>query len=84
MGIMPWYLPFSHLIPSMLVIYCEQDDYGPVPGGGVETGAKGVQAVVLTGHGECGSDTDGGSGGKTYRGGGLYLWYRYGDRISWW
>ena len=84
MGIMPWCLPFSHLIPSMLVIYCDQANYGPVPGGGVETGAKGVQAVVLTGHGECGSDTDGGSGGGTYGGEGLYLWDGDRDRISWW
>ena len=43
MGIIPWYLPFLHLIPSILVIYYNQADYGPVPGGGVVTGAKGVQ-----------------------------------------
>ena len=47
MGIMPWYLPFLHLIPSILVIYCDQANYGTVPGVGVETRAKGVQAVVV-------------------------------------
>ena len=30
-------------------VYCNQAHYGPVSGGGVETGAKGVQAVVVTG-----------------------------------
>ena len=57
---MPWYLPFSHFIPSILVIYCNHADYGPVPGRGVETGAKGDQSVVVTGQGGCGRDADGG------------------------
>ena len=71
MGIMPWYLPFLHLIPSILVIYCDQADYGPVPGGGVENGAKGVQAVVVTGKGGRGRDADKGSGGGTDGWGGI-------------
>ena len=58
MGIMPWYLQFSHFIPSILVIYCDQDDYGPVTGGGVENGAKGVQEVVVTGQVGCGRYVD--------------------------
>ena len=56
MGIIPWYLPFSHLIPSILVIYSDRADYGPVPDGGVETRSKGVQAVVVTVQGGCGRD----------------------------
>ena len=71
MGIMPWYLPFSHLIPSILVIYCDQADYKPVPGGGVENGAKGVQAVVVTGKGGRGRDADKGYGGGTDGWGGI-------------
>ena len=43
MGIMPWYLLFSQLIPSILVKYCYHDDYGHVPESGVDTGDKGVQ-----------------------------------------
>ena len=62
---MTWYLPFSHLIPITLIIYCDKADYGIVPGGRVETGAKGVQAVVVTGQGGCGRDADGGVGGGT-------------------
>ena len=58
MGIMPWYLPFLHLIPSILVINCNKADYGPVPGGGVETKAKGVQEVVVTEQGGCGREED--------------------------
>ena len=65
MGFMPWYLPFSHLIPIILIIYCDKADYGPVPGGGVETGAKGVQSVAVTGQVGCGRDADGRSGGGT-------------------
>ena len=56
---------FSHLIPSILVIYCNKADYGLVPGGGVETRAKDVQAVMVTGQGGCGRDADGGVGGGT-------------------
>ena len=77
MGIIPWYLPFLHFIPSILVIYCNQDDYGPVPGGRVDTGAKGFQSVVVTGKGLCGRDADGGSGSRTYGGGGVYIWDSY-------
>ena len=84
MGIMPWYLPFSHFIPSILVIYCDQADYGTVPGGVVETGAKGVQEVVVTGKGGCGRDTDCGSGGRTDGGGIVYIWDGDGDIISRW
>ena len=38
---------------------------GPVPGGRVETGAKGIQLVVVTTQGGRGRDADGGSGGRT-------------------
>ena len=78
MGIIPWYLPFSHFIPSILVIYYDHADYGTVPYVGVETGAKGVQSVVLTGQGGCGRDADCGSGGGIDRGGGVYIWDGYG------
>ena len=37
--------------------------------GGAEAGVKGDQAVVGSGRIECGGDTDGGSGGRTDRGG---------------
>ena len=84
MGIIPWYLPFSYLIPSILVIYCDQDDYGPVPGGGVETGAKGVQAVVVIGQGGFGRDAYGGLGGGTDGGGGVYIWDGERYRLSQW
>ena len=79
---MPWYLPFSNFIPSILVIYCNQANYGPVPSGGVETGAKGVQAMVGTGTGWCGRDADGGLGGGIYWDGRAYIWDVDGYRIS--
>ena len=54
-------------------------------GGGEETAAKGVQAVVGAVQGGCGGDADDGRGGETDRGGGG------GDRrdgdgyiLSWW
>ena len=65
MGIMPWYLPFLNLIPSILVIDCDQDNYGTLPSSGVETIAKFVQAVVVTEQAGCGRDWDDGSGGGT-------------------
>ena len=68
---MPWCLLFSNFIPSILVIYCNQADYGPVTGGGMDTGSKGVQAVVVTGQGICGRDGDRGSGGGIDGGGGV-------------
>ena len=43
MGIIPWYLLFSQLIPNIFVSYFYHDDYGPVPESGVDTGDKGVQ-----------------------------------------
>ena len=84
MGIMPWYIPFLHLIPSILVIYCNQADYGYVPGGGVETKAKDFQEVMVTGQGECGRDADDSSGGRTDRSKGVCIWDGEGYRISWW
>ena len=50
-------------------VYFDQAHYGPVSGGGAETGAKGVLAVVVTGRGGCGGGADGGLGGETDRGG---------------
>ena len=57
---MPWYPPFSYIIPSILVIYFYQAGYGPVPEGRVETGSKGVHTVVVTGQGGLGRYADGG------------------------
>ena len=84
MVIMPWYLPFSHFIPSILVIYCDRDGYCPEPGGGVETGAKGVQLVMGTGRGGYERFADSGSGCGTDGGGGVYIWDGEGDRLSRW
>ena len=53
-------------------------------GGGADTGANGVQAVVLTGRGGCGRDANGGSGGGTDVGGGGDGWYGYGYGLNWW
>ena len=47
--------------------HCKQGCYGPVPGGGAETRATGIQAVMLKGRGECEGDADGGSGGRNAR-----------------
>ena len=46
-------------------VYCDKSYYGPISGGGLEAGFKGVQAVVRTGQGGCGGYSDGGSGGGT-------------------
>ena len=40
--------------------------------------------MVLTGQFGCGRDKDGLSGGGTDRWGGVYIWDRDGDRLSWW
>ena len=40
MGIMPWYLPFSHFNPIILGIYCEQADCGPVPASSTQDSAS--------------------------------------------
>ena len=39
----------------------------------METKAKGVQSVVVTGQGGCVRDADCGSGGGIDRGGGVYI-----------
>ena len=52
-------------------VYFYQDQYGPVSGGGEDTGSKDGQSVVGTGWGGCGGylddglvcETDGGGGG---------------------
>ena len=51
-------------------------------GGGEETGAKDIQAMVGTGKGGCGRDADGGSGGVMDGEGGGYRWDGYGDRFN--
>ena len=81
---MPWYLPFSHLIPSILVIYCDQADYVTVSDGGVENGDKGVQSVVVIGKGGCRRYEDGGSVGGADGEVGVYIWDRYGYILSLW
>ena len=53
-------------------------------GGGAETSAKGIQAVVVTGRGRCGRDVDDGSGGGTYGGRGGYRQDRDGDGLNQW
>ena len=51
-------------------VYCDQDHYGTVSGGGAETGTMGIHAVVGTGQGGCGGDADTSSGGGNGGGGG--------------
>ena len=51
------------------VVHFNQDHYGPMSGGGVETGAKDIQVLVVTGSSGCVRDADSGSGGGTNRGG---------------
>ena len=65
-------------------VNCNQDHYGPVSGGGVETRAKDIQAMVGTGWGGCGRDTDSGSGGETDGGGGGYGLDGDRDVLNWW
>ena len=65
-----------------LTVYCDQAHYGPVSGGGVEDGVKGVQLVVGAGRIRLGGDADGGLGGGTDEGGGGYRRYRDGDVLD--
>ena len=65
-------------------VYCNQGHYEPVSGGGAETGATVLQAVVVSVQGGCGGDADGGLGCRTDIGGGgdgrdrdIYI-------LSWW
>ena len=51
-------------------VYCDQAHYGPVFGGGSDTGAKDIQAVVVTVMVRCRRHVDGSSGGGTGGGGG--------------
>ena len=51
-------------------------------GGGAETGATSIQAVVGTGRSGCGGDAEGGSEGGTDGGGGGYGRGGDGDRLS--
>ena len=61
-----------HILPPehSCTVYCDQDHYGPVSGGGAEARVKGDQAVVGAGLIGCGGDADGGLGGRTDGGGG--------------
>ena len=63
-------------------VHCNQAHYGPMSGGGAETGATGIQAVVGTGRSGCGGDADGGSEGGTDGGGGGDGRGGDGDRLS--
>ena len=51
-------------------IYCNQEHYVPVSGVGLETGATGLQAVVVACQIRCGLDVDGVGGGTDREGGG--------------
>ena len=51
-------------------VHCDQAHYGSASGGEVDTGATGIQEVVVTGQGGCGGDVDGGFGCRTDGGGG--------------
>ena len=53
-------------------------------GGGSDTRAKDIQAVVVTGRGICGRDADGGSGGGMGGGGGGDRRDRDRDGLNWW
>ena len=50
-------------------VHCDQAHYGPVSSGGAETGATGLQEVVIEGCGGCEGDADGILGGGTDGGG---------------
>ena len=50
-------------------VYCNKDHYGPVYGGGADTGDTGLHVLMISGRGGCEGDVDGGSGGGTYGGG---------------
>ena len=52
--------------------------------GGADTGAKGIQSVVVTGQGVCGRDEDEGLGGRTDGRGGGYGWEGEKDGLNWW
>ena len=65
-------------------VYCDQDHYGPVSGGGAENGVVGLQAVVGAGRNVCGGDSDGVSGGRTDGGGEGDVWDGDGKRLSRW
>ena len=52
------------LVPEhSLAVHFGQANYGPVSGGRAETGATGIQAVVVSIQGRCGGYAEGGSGG---------------------
>ena len=55
-----------------------------MPDGGVETGSKSFQSVVVTVQVGCGRDKDGLSGGGTDRWGGEYIWNGDRDILSLW
>ena len=57
-------------VEKLYVLGWNKSHYGPVYGGGAETGAKDIQAVEVTGRGGCVSDLDGDlGGGRDIRGG---------------
>ena len=53
-----------------ITVYCSQAHYGPVSGGRAETGANGIQVVVVIVRGGCGGDVNVDSGCGTDRKGG--------------
>ena len=65
-------------------VHYDQAHHGPLYGGVLETGAKGIQTEVVIGRGGCGRDTYGGSGGVPDGGGGGYGRDGYGDGLNWW
>ena len=50
---------------QIFTVHYDQAHYGPVYGGGAETGTMGIQSVLGTGRVGFGGDADGGLGGGT-------------------
>ena len=65
-------------------VHCNKAHYGPVSGGGADTGANYIQVVVGTGWGACGRDADGGLRGRTGVGGRGDGQDGDGDGFNWW
>ena len=59
-----------HLPPleQTCTVHCNQSHYGPETGGGADTRATGIQALVGIGRGGCGENADGSFRGGTSRG----------------
>ena len=67
-----------------LTFHCYKSHYGPMSGGGADTGSMGIQAVVGTGRVGCGWDADGVLGGGIDEGCGGDGRVEDGDRLSRW